>query len=205
MSTFLPAFRPLLRILAAGLAFVSISLLSRATSVVPPSFEELVNQSDYVVHAVVKSVTAELRTAPSGNQVIHSRVELEVKEIVAGQPPATVVLDVLGGRLGDRELSIEGAPKFTAGEEAVFFVQGNGTQIYPLTRMMHGVYPVLKDAANRAYIARSNGAPLHDVSEVSQPAEGSVHATSVDAGSALTPADFIQKIRATVRTNSAAK
>ena len=188
-----PALRLLGFLLALGTA--------QASSVVPPEFTELVNESDYIVRAVVKSVTAEERTMPSGSRMIFSKIELEVTQVIAGQPPARLVLQVLGGQIGDRELSIAGAPKFAAGEESIFFVQGNGRQIYPLVRMMHGLYHIRKEAANgREYLSRSNGEPLRHVDEISRPI---VSATAGPAlprqleAEALSPADFVLKIRAT--------
>ena len=175
-----------------------------ATTVVPPEFNTLVNTSDYVVRAVVKSVTGEERTAPSGAKLIFSRVELEVKQVIAGQPPSPLVLDVLGGKFGGREMAIGGAPKFNVGDEAIYFVQGNGHQIYPLTAMMHGLYPIKKEAGTgREYVTRSNGEPMHDVRQVSQSMDASAATTSMSksqlAATALSPNDFILNIRATAK------
>ena len=135
-----------------------------------------------------------------------SRVELEVKQVIAGQPPAPLVLEVMGGRTGARELAISGAPKFAVGEESVLFVQGNGTQIYPLVRMAHGLYPIVREAATgREYMVRSDGAPLRSVSEVSRPihqaggkAGTTVQATAQAVAQALTPDEFITRIRANI-------
>ncbi len=178
-----------------------------ATTVVPPEFVQLVNESDYIVRAVVKSVTVELRVMPSGKRMPFSRVELEVSKIIAGKPPSPLVLEVLGGRSGGRELFITGAPKFEVGDESILFVQGNGSQIFPLVRMAHGLYPIVKEAATgREYVARSDGAPLRGVNEVSRPvhaAEGKAgqpgQASAQAAAQALTPDEFIQQIRSNVR------
>ncbi|MDB6126872.1 MAG: hypothetical protein JWM35_768 [Verrucomicrobia bacterium] len=171
-----------------------------ATTVEPPTFDELVNQSDFVVRAVVKSVVAESRLTPSGSRTIFSKVELEVKEVVAGTAPATVVLDVLGGTFEGRELAIEGAPKFTPGDDGIFFVQGNTKQIYPLVRMMFGLYPVMKDGrTGQEYMIRSDGEPLVDVKQVSRemPSSSTSAELSAQIARAMTPADFVTKIRAT--------
>lgn len=174
-----------------------------ATSVVPPSFDELVNQSDCIVRAVVKSVAPEERTMPDGSKLIFSQVELEVKQVVAGRPPSPLVLTVLGGKWGGREMAISGAPKFRVGEESIFFVQGNGMQIFPLVRMMHGLYRVQREGARgREYMARSDGQPLQDVSEVSRPVHGAgepAQGRTEAAARALTPDDFVQHIRARVK------
>ena len=180
----------------------------RATTVTPPEFTQLVRESDYVVRAVVKSIRAELTAKPGKRAMVHSLVELEVKEIITGTPPTPLVLKVLGGKLGDQEMYISGAPRFVVGEESIFFVQGNGTQIYPLARMMHGHYPVLKDAASgREYVARSNGEPLASTGEVSQPMHGRETRTAARQvaaeQAALSPADFAAQIRTAAKENSA--
>lgn len=192
--------------LSAVLALVCCATMPRAfaTTVVPPEFNTLVNTSDYIVRAVVKSVTGEERTASSGVKLIFSRVELEVKEVIAGKPPSPLVLDVLGGKFGGRELAIGGAPKFNVGDEAIYFVQGNGRQIYPLTAMMHGLYPIKKEAGTgREYITRSSGEPMHDVRQVSQSMEASGATSTLPksqaATLALSPSDFILNIRATAK------
>ena len=68
----------------------------RATTVVPPKFSELVNESDYIVRAAVKSVTSEWRGVP-GQGSIYTLVELDVREVIAGTPPQPLVLEMLGG------------------------------------------------------------------------------------------------------------
>ena len=175
--------------------------LAVATSVVPPAFSELVNESSYIVRAVVKSVNPEERSNAKGARLIYSRVELDVKEVVAGRPPSPLVLEVLGGRIGDRELAIAGAPKFIVGEESVLFVQNNGHQVYPLVRMMHGMYRIRKESSRGVeQMTRSDGTPLREVSEVSRPLREQPVAAAVaaPAGAALSPDDFIRKIRAAV-------
>lgn len=176
-----------------------------ATSVVPPTFEELVNESEYVVRTVVKSISYEQRES-NGQNLIYTLVEFEVREVVAGTPPRPLVLRMLGGQVGDEVLEVSGAPKFVAGQEDILFVRGNGRQFTPLTAMMHGRYPVLKEAATgRAYMARSNHAPLQSVSEVSQPMSDTVRQakalTQSATAQALSPETFIQQIRNTVNPN----
>lgn len=177
---------------------------SSATTVNPPEFPDLVNQSDFIVRAVVKSVTSDFSSPGSRKIVTH--VELEVKEVIAGRPPQPLVLRVLGGKVGDREMVIEGAPRFEAGEESIYFVQGNGRQIYPLVAMMHGSYPVKREAGGREFVTRSNRVPLHDTSEVSQPMAGGgaaeLQRRMRSPGGALTPAQFVQQIRAAVKPSN---
>lgn len=191
-------------VLALLVAALSLAPL-RATTVVPPDFDQLVNESDYVVRAVVESVRAEYRDGPQGRLIV-TIARLRLRETAAGQPPATVELEMLGGQIGDDRLIVTGAPVFRVGDEDFLFVRDNGRSITPLVALMHGRYPVRRDpASGREFIARSNDVPLQDVAEVALPmTTGEVAARqrrAVRAADALTPADFTAKIRSTRRAD----
>ena len=211
MSPVWPLEIPLLGrlgLLSGVLAFcLALSpVAARATTVAPPTFTNLVNESDYIIRAVVKSVCAEVRVK-NGKRKIYTSVELEVRETIAGTPPEHVVLVMLGGRVGDEELRVEGVPQFQVGDEDILFVKDNGRQFYPLTAIMHGKYPVLKElASGREYVARANKVPLTAADEVSLPMEGAASTMLQQAKSpaqALTPAQFITQIRAAAKSAQA--
>jgi hypothetical protein len=179
------------------LALAAIPL--RATSVVPPEFSELVNRSDYVVRARVKSLSYEERVS-GGRELIFTKIEVEVLEVIAGTPPAPVVLVMLGGKNGDRELVVAGVPQFRVGDEEILFVEGNGRNFYPLYAVMHGKYPVKRDpATGRRFVTRSNEVPLGDVAEVTLPMTDGTAAELQKrmrrTTDAMTPEDFIQRIK----------
>lgn len=168
-----------------------------ATSVEPPAFDTLVARADYVVRAVVKSVNSEWRTAPDGRRYIASKVELDVREVIQGTPPSPLVLDLVGGRVGEDELTITGAPKFYVGEENILFIHGNGQIFYPLVGIMHGVYPVLRDTkTGQSHVLRSNGMPLYSEADVSLPMDKiSVARQQNPSAQPLTVSAFTQQIR----------
>ena len=195
-------------LLCFGLLLVALGASTlRATSVVPPEFEELVRESDYVVRGRITEVDSAWEERGQ-SRVIVTHVQVEVLEVIAGEPPTPLVLTMLGGKVGEKAMVLEGAPTFTVGEEDILFVQGNGRQVSPLTRMMHGRYRVMKDTATgRAYVSRNNREPLTQTSEVAQP----LHAhedhgheedgheeepAAVRISRALSPDDFVSRIRA---------
>lgn len=188
-----------LQVLAVSTALGLAGLTARATTVIPPTFTQLAQQSDYVVRARVKAVSAARTVDPAGRAKINTRVELEVLEVIAGHPPSPLVLVMLGGRADGRELIVQGAPVFRVGDEDILFVQGNGRNFNPLLGLMYGRYPVRQDEAGRSYVARSNGVPLGDVGEVALPmAAGSVaelQARLRAAGGALSATDFARLVR----------
>jgi hypothetical protein len=189
---------PRLTLVALAVA-ASCSLASpaRATSVIAPEFDSLVSQADYIVRAEVTGVTS-LWEEKNGHRCIVTRVTLDVKEVVAGTPPSPLVLEMLGGRVGDDQMIVDGAPKFQVGDEDVLFVRHNGRAFSPLVGVMHGRYPVLRDQkTGRAAMLRSNGVPLYDQSEVSLPLSelGATLLPRLRTTPPLTSSEFITRIR----------
>ena len=193
------------RVLFAFLAGMLCTGRLFATTVIAPPFEELVNVSDYIVRATVKSVHSEY--ASPGSKMIVTYVELDVKEVITGNPPSPLVLRMLGGQIGDKRMVVEGAPQFVVGDEDILFIRNNGKSISPLTAMMHGRYPIIHDkTTGRAFVERNNHAPLKSTAEVSAPMEGrasaaSSKATTATEAEALTPEQFAAAIRAAVNPN----
>jgi hypothetical protein len=187
----------LLRWLAGPAFFGVLAALAQATTVIPPDFQQLVDQSDYIVRAVVKSVTSEMRSDGPNRHII-TKVDLNVTEVISGTPPQPLVLEMLGGTVGAEAMVVEGAPQFKVGDEDILFVHGNGQQFNPLVALMHGRYPIKRDAATgREYMARSNGAALYDEKDVVQPMSDPAPARQALKTNAqpLTPADFVSRIR----------
>jgi hypothetical protein len=178
-----------------------------ATTIVPPEFSELVNQSDFIVRAVVKSVDSHVEENARGHK-IYTQVELEIREVIAGRPPRPLVLRILGGKVGGEEMVLEGAPEFNIGDEDILFVQGNGQQIFPLVAISHGRYPIQREGGTgREFVARANKVPLRNTAEVARPlgegAQAQRQLQGMASTPALTPADFVRQIKAAVKaTNS---
>jgi hypothetical protein len=161
----LPRRIPLLGLAALAL----LPLRASATTVEAPEFRELVDTADFVVRGVVVAVDSEWREHEQ-RRYIATSVEIAVHEVLRGSPPQPLVLEILGGRVGDDELVVEGAPRFLVGEENIFFVRGNGRTIFPLVGIMHGLYPILHDfTSGHDYVLRSNGMPLYSEQDVSLP------------------------------------
>lgn len=171
----------------------------RATTVVAPDFEQLVNSADYVVRATVRSVVSDWRPHPAkpGRHYIGTRVELEVLEVISGNPPSPLVLDLVGGRIGEQALKVDGAPDFRAGDEHILFIRGNGRFVVPLVGMQHGAYPILRDQrTGEARVMRSGGKFLYDEREVSLPDTVAGAAPAHDPqAKPLSPAEFARRIR----------
>lgn len=149
---------------------------ARATTVVPPSFMELVDEADAIYRGRVAKIEARRVDRGDGNgTVIKTFVTFGVERVLKGTTKEEVVLEFLGGTVGEDTLQVSGMPKFALGDREFVFVQKNGLQFCPLVGLGHGRYRVLRDAARgRDIVARDNGQPLTDTAEVALPLQESL-------------------------------
>jgi hypothetical protein len=180
--------------------------LARGTSVIPPSFAELVGDADAIYRGRVAAVESRWVAQSDGQgNVIKTFVTLAVERVLKGGERATVTLEFLGGTVGTDSMSVSGMPTFKVGEREIVFVQKNGVQFCPLVALMHGRYRVLKDDVTaREHVARDDGLPLTAVAEVESPMvtlpEPVRAATAASARArALTPDAFEASIRSEVQ------
>lgn len=178
------------------LALALLIPAARATSVVPPRFAELVAEADAIYRGRVTDIQARRVERADGNgSVIKTFVTFSIERTLKGVAQKEVTLQFLGGTIGDERLEVSGMPTFQLGAREIVFVQKNGTQFCPLVAMMHGRYRVLRDAATASdRVARDNGAPLTDPTEVELPFSGVPDAVrsanSASLARALTPELF---------------
>lgn len=158
------------RLLAAVLVAAS-AVAASAMSVLPPTFDQLVNEADFVVRGVVTDVHC-VATNTAQGQAIHTLVTLHVERTLKGSPGTDVTLSFLGGKVGHRTLSVLGMPQFRVGEREIVFVANNGRTICPLIAAGHGRYHVRRDEADgKDYIVRENGHRLRSTAEIAAPLE----------------------------------
>ena len=156
------------RVLLWAMCVSWLLVLSRAdaTTVVPPTFEEMAERADLVFVGKVVNSQAEWRVVGT-NQVIFTIVEFRTEEILKGTTVASVRLRFLGGTVGGVTLEVVAVPKFKAGDRVLLFVEGNGVQFCPLVGVYHGKFGVRKDdKSGRDIVFMHDGKPLRDVAEI---------------------------------------
>jgi hypothetical protein len=142
------------------------SATASATTVIPPTFEEMTDRAELIFLGKVVSSRSEWRTVGT-NRVIFTLVKFERQEVLKGDVGVSVTLQFLGGTVGDVTLEIAGVPKFNAGDREFLFAEGNGVQFCPLVGMFHGKFGVRKDAkSSRDILVMHNGKTLRDVAEI---------------------------------------
>lgn len=160
---------------ALALALIVVSAVTipfaRATSVIAPTFAELVAEAETVVRGVVTEIHAEEFDSPQGKGV-RTLVTLRVERALKGAPGETVTLSILGGTVGKRTLKVVGLPQFQLGQRQIVFFANNGRVICPLIGAGYGRYHVKTDAATqRDYVVRDNQVPLTSTDEITLPLE----------------------------------
>jgi hypothetical protein len=165
-----------------------LSPASRATSVIAPTFAELVAASDTIVRGTVTAIRSEEFDSSQGRG-IRTLVTLRVERALKGTPADTVTLSFLGGTVGKRTLRVVGLPMFTVGQRQLVFCARNGEVMCPVVAAGHGRYHVLTDpATQRDYVARDNLTRLSSTDEVALPLSGPAAAV---AARLTSPADAL--------------
>ena len=160
-----------------------------ATTVIPPSFDELVSQAEMIFQGSVTDVRSEW-TGEGAQRHIMSYVTLKVEDAIKGNPGSTVTLRMLGGTVGGETMEVSDAPKFKVGDRDILFVENNGTQFVPLVGIMHGRFRVKKDASGQDTVFTNEGSPLSDVSQLGK------NEAAASGGRAISKTEFKRAIQA---------
>lgn len=154
------------------LVLSGLLLTARATTVIPPSFDELVRDSELVFRGRVTAVQSVSRKA-GARDYIATEVTFAVERTLRGTVGETLTLEFLGGNIGGRELRLAGWPRFEVGDRGIFFVEDRTGQVCPLMRLRHGRYRITGDSSpaggGTERVLRDDHSALRDVQEVTLP------------------------------------
>lgn len=175
------------------LALLCITTLS-ATTVVAPTFPELVAEAQTIVRGRVTGVESRWIDTPQG-RVIKTYVTFTVLRALKGAPGATLTLQLLGGEVAGEGMRVAGMPQFAVGDTDIVFVAGNGVSFSPLVGLMHGRYRVQRDATSgQELVTRNDRAPLTNVDDVRLPQRETPLPATLALTSALTVDAFETRI-----------
>jgi hypothetical protein len=176
-------------------SLILISLLAlalpagQATTVIPPTFDELVTQAEMIFEGTVTGMRSEW-TGEGSNRHIVTFVTFRIEDSIKGGGGTEYTIRLFGGTVDGQTMEVTDAPRFKVGDRDILFVEHNGTQFIPLVGIMHGRFHVQADAAGRSEkIAKDNGATLADVAKLGQDEVAAV------TGKALSKAEFKAAIR----------
>src|SRR2546423_13624382 len=127
------------------LSLISFALpAARATTVIPPTFDELVTKAETIFEGTVTGLRSEW-TGEGSNRHIVTYVSFKVEDAIKGAPGANYTIRMFGGTVDGHTIEVSDAPRFKVGDRDILFVENNGTQFIPLVGIMHGRFRVQAD------------------------------------------------------------
>lgn len=132
---------------AALLVAVSVGLAATTLSAnltVPTEFREVVADAGLIVRGTITDV----RSVTVAERGVESIATVAVEAVLKGDAGAFVSVRVPGGRVGTRRFVMVGAPSFTPGDRAVFFLRRDPEGAWRPVGLSLGVYRVRLDRAS---------------------------------------------------------
>jgi hypothetical protein len=176
--------RSLLLMLCAGLALAS----ARATTVIPPTFDQLVGDAELIFQGTVTNARSQWIGEGTARHIV-TYVTFSIEDAIKGAPGGSYTIRMLGGTVDGETIEVSDTPKFKVGDRDILFVEHNGNQFVPFVGIMHGRFHIQTDAGGREIVTKDNGASLANVDKLGTDEEAAV------AGPALSTADFKSAIR----------
>lgn len=164
----------LLPIIAIGLA-----INARATTVIPPTFEQLVGQAELIFQGTVTDARA-VWEGEGGQRHIETYVTFKVEDNVKGNAGSSYTIRMLGGTVGDETMEITDTPHFKVGDRDILFVEHNYDQFVPLVGIQHGRMHVQRDeATGRDIVVNAEGEPVKNLAKLGREEESASVADAI--------------------------
>lgn len=137
----------------------------RATTVIPPSFDQLVGQAEVIFQGNVSDVRSAW-LGEGADRHIESYITFTVEDALKGDPGQSYTMRMFGGTVGDQSMGISDAPKFKVGDRDILFVENNGSQVVPLVGIMFGRFHVESDQSGQDVVTHNEGEPIKNVARL---------------------------------------
>lgn len=190
-----------MRLVPAVAAALCLCVVAAATTVIPPTFDDLVGHSESVVRTRVTDTRCEWRGTGDERRIV-TVVTFAVDERIVGDAAASIDLEFLGGELDGERMIVAGQTRFAPGHEDILFVSRERGAVTPLVRMMYGRYLVARRDDGSRLMARADGTPLLALDQISaplgRPPTGEALAMAL-AADTYSPEEFADAIRETAR------
>lgn len=174
--------------LAAVIVF-GFASSARPTSIVAPTFQELVVRAEQVVVARVVGRRSAWVGSRSGRSIV-TDVTFLIERTVKGAVYSERSLEFLGGTVGEDTLEINGIPQFQIGDRDVLFIRDSGRPASPLVAFAYGRFRIIRDPATGLETIRTHdGRPLASLAEV-----GNARPPAFIAPRAMSLDDFVRAI-----------
>lgn len=149
-----------MRLLAPLVLASALTAPLAATTVIAPTFEELVAKARTIFVGETVDTRAAWETTREGRHIV-TIVTFDVSRVIKGSVGLRTQLTFAGGRIADVAQEIAGMPKFRVGDRDVLFVSGDGNTVSPLVALWHGRFRLQPDPDGGERFVRSfDGKPL---------------------------------------------
>lgn len=174
-------------LLVSSLVF-SLATVS-ATTVIPPTFDRLVNDAEMIFEGTVTELKSQW-TGEGADRHIVTYVTFKIEDPIKGALGADYTIRMFGGTVDGHTMEATDTPRFKVGDRDILFVEHNGTQFVPLVGIMHGRFRVKQDEVNAPEsISKDNGAHVSDIAKLGRDEK------AASSGKALSKAEFKAAIR----------
>jgi hypothetical protein len=191
----LPGNRPKILFMKLLRSFLLMSCLAlslaivQATTVIPPTFDQLVDEAEMIFEGTVKETKSEW-TGEGANRHIVTYVTFNIEDSIKGALGADYTIRMFGGTVDGHTMEATDTPRFKIGDRDILFVEKNGTQFIPLVGIMHGRFRVQQDDASaQESVAKDNGARVSDLAKLGNDEK------AASSGKALSKVEFKAAIR----------
>jgi hypothetical protein len=169
---------------------------ANATTVIAPTFEQLVQQADIVFQGTVTDVKS-IWEGQGADRHIETYVTFQVADSVKGDAGSSYTIRMLGGKVGEEALVVDGAPKFEVGDREILFVEHNFDQFVPLVGIGHGRFHVQRDeTSGRDIMVNDEGEPVKDMAKLGREEQ------SASAAEALSPEQLKSAVKEQLKTQA---
>ena len=170
----------LLSLVLIGLAFARAS----ATTVVAPTFDQLVKQAELIFEGSVTD-SRSVWEGEGGQRHIETYVTFQIEDSIKGQPGTSYTIKMLGGTVGDETMEVTDTPKFKVGDREILFVEHNYDQFVPLVGISHGRFHVQRDEqTGREVVVTNEGEAVRDLTQLGRDEKAAVASEATQALSA---------------------
>src|SRR5881394_3293524 len=111
--------------LLRSLLFLSLILLALpaadATTVIPPTFDELVTKAETIFEGTVTGMRSEW-TGEGTNRHIVTYVTFKIQDAIKGAVGSEYTIRMFGGTVNGQTMEVSDAPKFKVGDRDILFV-----------------------------------------------------------------------------------
>jgi hypothetical protein len=169
--------RYLLPLVLSAAAFACLN----ATTVIPPTFEQLVGQAELIFQGTVTDARS-VWEGEGGQRHIETYVTFQIEDSLKGNAGGSYTIRMLGGTVGDETMEVTDTPHFQVGDRDILFVEHNYDQFVPLVGIQHGRMHVQRDeATGRDIVVNGEGEPVKNLMKLGREEE------SVSSAEAITP------------------